>query len=387
MMSNRTFWIAWALGLLLLTAAVAAGISQWNLSRYSQVMADRLLLLAELRHGAVQSYFDTAAAELRFWSSSPALNQLQAQLGDAWRESDRPAIARGLRQRYIAANPHPAGERAELARAGDSAYDTLHAELHGMAREFVTERGYYDLFLIDGDGYIEYSVGKEDDFATSLSNGPYRETALAAVYQEARDNPGAIAISDIQRYAPSAEAPALFIATSLAGDTGGVLALQLPMDSLLEIMGYSGGMGDTGETYLVGQDHLMRSDSRFMATSTVLVQAVDTDTVRRALAGEQGVATTVDYRGVEVLSAFVPVTVGNQRWAILAEIDSAEIRTGAAAERPALAGILSLFYGLSLWSIWYSRGRELPNEIAADGGATGEAALDIGADVGGMGSP
>ncbi len=117
MMSNRTFWIAWALGLLLLTAAVAAGISQWNLSRYSQVMADRLLLLAELRHGAVQSYFDTAAAELRFWSSSPALNQLQAQLGDAWRESDRPAIARGLRQRYIAANPHPAGERAELARA------------------------------------------------------------------------------------------------------------------------------------------------------------------------------------------------------------------------------------------------------------------------------
>ncbi len=256
-----------------------------------------------------------------------------------------------------------------------------------MAREFVTERGYYDLFLIDGDGYIEYSVGKEDDFATSLSNGPYRETALAAVYQEARDNPGAIAISDIQRYAPSAEAPALFIATSLAGDTGGVMALQLPMDSLLEIMGYSGGMGDTGETYLVGQDHLMRSDSRFMATSTVLVQAVDTDTVRRALAGEQGVATTVDYRGVEVLSAFVPVTVGNQRWAILAEIDSAEIRTGAAAERPALAGILSLFYGLSLWSIWYSRGRELPNEIAADGGATGEAALDIGADVGGMGSP
>ena len=43
----------------------------------------------------------------------------------------------------------------------------------------------------------------------------------------------------------------------------------------------------------------------------------------------------------------------------MAEIDREEITTAAAAERPNITGILLFFYGLSLWTVWYWRGRHL----------------------------
>ena len=40
--------------------------------------------------------------------------------------------------------------------------------------------------------------------------------------------------------------------------------------------------------------------------------------------------------------------VGSSVWAVMAEIDKAEVIQGAATERPALAGVLLFFYGYVL---------------------------------------
>lgn len=390
MISNRRFWLRWALALALVTLAVAWGISQWHLSRYTRLIEDRLVLLGDLRSGAVQNYLTTASAELKFWSSSPGLLDLHQRLVQAWIVDDDEAHAQALRRVYIVDNPYPVGERAELLQADDSPYSLLHAEMHEMARRFVTERGYYDFFLIGMDGYIEYTVEKEDDFATNLVDGPFADTGLATVFHRAVERPEEVALSDLERYAPSSDAPALFMAIALQeadGGVTGVLAFQLPTDRFLEIMNYTSGMGETGETYLVGEDKLMRSNSRFFDTSTVLVQSVDSATVRLALAGQQGVQYTQDYRGVEVLSAYSSIEVGDNRWALMAEIDRAEVQQGAAGERPALAGILSLFYGLSLWSVWYWRGRTLPNAAQDVASLAPEGALQVADDAaGGLGA-
>lgn len=80
----------------------------------------------------------------------------------------------------------------------------------------------------------------------------------------------------------------------------------------------------TGEVYLVGEDRLMRSNSRFDETTSILDKKVDTDGVRRAFEGESGIDTVDDYRGTLALSAFAPVSFEGVNWAILAEIDEAE---------------------------------------------------------------
>ena len=366
MSEQSRFWIFWSLGLTVLVALGFYAVLQWNLKNYSQMVADRLLLLGELRRGAVQEYFATADAELRFWSTNDVMLDAQADLLEIW-NSD-PQLAVRVRQAYLEDNPHPLGFRLNLDDAGDgSPYSEFHARTHADARLFVTERGYYDFFLISPTGDVLYSVEKEADFATNLIEGPYRDTGLAAAFVQVKRNlrENIVAVTDMVPYEPSEGAPAIFMATALTSSAGeflGVIAVQLPTDGILGIMNYTSGMGETGETYLVGQDLLMRSDSRFTDHSTVLQQTVDTPTVERALAGEQGVDYVLDYRGVEVLSAHLPIDVGDTRWAVMAEIDGAEIKEGAARERPAMTGPLLFIYGLGLWSVWYWRGRTLPED-------------------------
>jgi methyl-accepting chemotaxis protein len=91
-------------------------------------------------------------------------------------------------------------------------------------------------------------------------------------------------------------------------------------------------MGETGETYLVGSDKLMRSDST-TDPDTHSVKAsfadpskgsVDTEASRDALAGNTGAEIITDYLGHSVLSAYTPVQFGDATWAMLAEISEDE---------------------------------------------------------------
>lgn len=361
------FWLGWAASLALMLAVLVWGFSQWNLRYYQEYIGDRLELLAQLRHGALEEYFATAEAELRFWSANLPLVEAMNELHGIWNEPASNVAADALRH-YVTENPNPPGYLLNLDKAEDGgSYSELHARVHPSARQFITRRNYYDFFLIGPEGDVYYSVEKESDYTTNLVTGKWRESGLAEVFVAAKRGAQGkrIVSSDMRRYGPSADAPAIFIATAMHNDKDefvGVLALQLPTDRILGIMAYTSGMGDSGETYLVGEDLLMRSDSRFEVESTVLSQQVNTPTAKLALQGEQGRAVITDYRGVEVLSAFTPLEVGNSRWAVMAEIDEAEIVAFAASQRPALSGVLALIYGLALWTVWYWQGRRLPDD-------------------------
>ena len=371
MMSPLRFWASSAALLAGLLAVAVWLLLHWNMSNFTQQIADRLLLLAELRRGAVQEYFSTAEAELRFWSSNADLLDAQAELVSLWQAGD---AAQQVQQSYIEDNPNPPGFYLNLDDAGDGTeYSALHSRLHEQARLFVTRRGYYDFFLIGPDGDIFYSVEKEPDFATNLVDGEWADSGLASAFREARQYRAArrIALSDMQAYEPSDGAPAIFMATAMHDSGGrflGVIAFQLPTDRILGIMNYTSGMGETGETYLVGSDKLMRSDSRFSEQSTVLQQRVESPGVQRALDGEEGMLYVSDYRGIEVMSVFIPLDIGEHRWAVMAEIDRDEVELGAARNRPSIAGALAFVYGLSLWSVWYWRNRRLPGEGEQGGG-------------------
>ncbi len=268
--------------------------------------------------------------------------------------------ARHLQYFYIAANPHPLGEKDGLVAAPDgSTYSEVHRRLHPQLQALANRFGFYDLLLVNASGEIVYSVFKEPDFATSLGDGPHRDSNLAEAVSSALDasSAGEPQLVDFTMYRPSFDAPAAFIAAPVADGSRriGVLAFQVPVAEIDHVMTggrnwRDDGLGETGETYLVGSDLLMRSNSRFFLEdpvgflaaqrsagvrsvdvdrieefgTTILLQAVRTEAVEAALSGSTDTRMITDYRGVPVLTSYAPLPIEGLRWAVLSEIDTEE---------------------------------------------------------------
>lgn len=162
---------------------------------------------------------------------------------------------------------------------------------------------------------------------------------------------------DFEAYEPSYGAPAAFIAAPIFAQSEfiGVLAIQLPVNGINNVMTGNqnwqrDGLGKTGETYLVGQDYLMRSISRFLIedrqkylqtlrslgvnqatvnrieqyNTSILEQKVLTEAAKQALVGKAGTQIVRDYRNIPVLSSYAPLQIDGLEWAIMSEIDLAE---------------------------------------------------------------
>ncbi|MGD8453229.1 MAG: methyl-accepting chemotaxis protein [Phycisphaerae bacterium] len=243
-----------------------------------------------------------------------------------------------LQHAYIRTNPNPLGSKHLMDRAPDeSSYSKVHGHVHPIVRNYLEKFGYYDIFLVDSEtGHVVYSVFKELDFGTSLIDGPYANTNFGEAFRAANaaTDGSTVILADYAQYAPSYEAPASFIASPIydGQEKVGVAVFQMPIDRLNAIMGERSGLGETGETYLVGPDQLMRSDSFLDPDRHSVVNSfrkpdqgkVDTTATRACLTGQSGAEVVIDYNGNPVLSAYCPIQVGNRTWGLLAEIDVAE---------------------------------------------------------------
>jgi methyl-accepting chemotaxis protein len=265
-----------------------------------------------------------------------------------------------LQQDYIALNKSSLGNKDELIKSNNnSAYDLLHREYHPALRKYLKTFGYYDIFIVEPDtGHVIYSVFKELDYGTSLITGPYKDSGLAQAFKQAMQlqNADDTVLIDFAPYMPSYNAAASFIASPIMrdGERLGVLIFQMPIDGINNIMTNDNawkdsGFGESGETYLVGGDDLLRSQSRFLienkegylaamknqaddltlakinASDTAIgLQKVDNASTKAANTGKSGIAYINDYRGEAVISAYTPIKVMGFDWVLLSEIDQKE---------------------------------------------------------------
>lgn len=234
--------------------------------------------------------------------------------GDAVVLAEHPLVVNGIGAFYEAYTKFGPESPEWLAVEEEYAPGLVHYE---------KEYGYYDLFLIHKDGDVIYTVEKESDFATNVRNGKYSDQNINDSYERGLKN---VNLVDFEAYAPSAGAAASFVSAPVSKDGSviGVVVLQIPLDKINEIMQEKAGMGESGETYLVGADRLMRSDSRFSTESTVLVQKIETYGVDAAFNGKSETTIFDDYRGIAVLSSYTKLDVEGMNWVLLAEIDEAE---------------------------------------------------------------
>lgn len=293
---------------------------------------EKLIALKETRKEQLGSYLGSIEEDLATVASNPytleALNAFEAGWNELGFRGEQTEI---LQKLYIEENPHPVGEKENLDYARDgSLYSDAHAKYHPWLRSFLRAREYYDVFLFDAQGNLLYTVFKELDYATNLNTGKWKDSDLGNAFRAARDGTqsGQKFFFDFKPYAPSHGAAASFISTPIIGknkNVEGVLVFQMPIGRINTIMQAAAGMGETGETYIVGSDFLMRSDSRFSGESTILKTKVDGPTTRAALEGNAGAKIVADYRGINVVSAYTPFEFHGAEWAILAEIDESEM--------------------------------------------------------------
>ena len=332
---------------LLAASAVAIGVISviFAQSALRDSAESKLTALADTRATSLSDYVSSIREDLGLL----AINDVTVK---ALAEFDRtyPLVGGGAtaRRLYVDDNPNK-GKLWDLMSATDgSEYSQAHAQFHPWFKTFAEKRGYYDVFLISRGGDVVYSYTKEPDFGTNLVNGQWKDSELAQVWRQVNDAHGqvAIAFSDFASYAPSNGVPASFIAAPVMQGSQylGAIVFQMPIGRINRIMQQAEGMGQSGETYIVGKDLLMRSDSRFLkeGESSILKQEVKTPTVEAALAGKAGAEEIQDYRGIWVLSAYKAIDFEGVKWAVIAEIDSDEVFAAVAETRNIIIAVAAV---------------------------------------------
>jgi len=294
-----------------------------NLKHKLMITFLSIALIPTIVVGLISSYISSSSLEKQAFSQLTAVREIKkSQVEDYFseRKGDIEILAETLKNTL-----------------DFSSLDTLKSSVdnkHDYFEKYIKTYGYYDLFIIDNVGEIFYTVTKEADYQTNLLSGDYNHSGLGTLYKKVSHSNN-FAMSDFSRYAPSNNEPAGFIALPFTSDNGIplVIALQLSIDKINTLMQQRAGMGDSGESYLVGSDLLMRSNSFLdpkghsviaSFAGTVKKNGVDTEAARLAVNGETGNKIITDYNGNPVLSAYTPINVNGIKWALLSEIDVAE---------------------------------------------------------------
>lgn len=266
------------------------------------------------------SVYEQASGALR----EQTLNSLEAvasikqqQLQSNWRSrhNQLQTLATNLSNNYAGLD--------QMALISASNYD------RPTFQSFIETYGYSDLKLISPEGKVFFSVMRGDDYQADLLSDEWSKRPQGQLAAEGLSK-GTAFIDDL-RVNPLNGEPTQFMVAPIGVDdeVNGLIMLELPLAPLNEVMQSRRGLGESGETYLVGEDGLLRSDSarfadRLVARAGSQGQLIEAEAVQRAIGGEQGRLLEPGLDGSDSLKAFVPVNFDGQRWALIAEMDVSE---------------------------------------------------------------
>ncbi len=239
-------------------------------------------------------------------------------------------------------------------------YRDLYVRIGQFFKDYLKVYNFRDLYLIcSKHGHVMYSVKKGPDLGTNLASGPYRDSGLARLWKQVVAT-GKFVLLDFSEYAPIGQ-PAAFMGTPIRGEDGelkAILALSLDGSQLERILSIGKKAGTSDETYIVGSDMLMRSNSHFNPRG-LLRQKVDTVAVREALDDKIGTAIITDYRGIEVLSSYSHMGLNEKfgldfEWVIITEVDAAEALAPMTALQNNILGLGGLLLVVALAAVFFA---------------------------------
>ncbi len=243
-----------------------------------------------------------------------------------------PTVRKGVEQ-LTSYHENKKGSPDSTFDVGSDLYQRIYSEISPLFRSFPDTHkselnGYDDFLLISAKtGHVMFSLGKLEDLGDNLNTGKLSQSGLAKVWQKvvSTEKP---ALADYSRYEPTKGVSA-FLGVPVKGADGkvsAVLVLRLGSEAVNAVFISSWELGKTAEVYVVGQDLIMRSQSRFVNDPTVLVKKVDTLPAREAVQDMEGAVVIENDQGQSLLSSYSHVGLNEDErlgadfdWGVLAE--------------------------------------------------------------------
>jgi len=227
------------------------------------------------------------------------------------------------------------------------------------------EFGFSNIYFVWKDVLSDSLIEISDNSDSSFLRNNHKAQRNKAWQYISQDAPSWVC--DFEQRFPGDTNPVVLVSApvkNIDNQLMGMISLDLPSESITNIIvkyTAESGFGNSGEAYLVGDDRLMRSNSRFLK-NTILKTKLTGIAVDKALNGESGKTKTTDYRNIQVYSSYSPVNIPGLKWAILSEIDYKEAMIPIAAMRNDIL-FLSIIFALFIFSISYILALTITNPI------------------------
>ncbi len=209
-------------------------------------------------------------------------------------------------------------------RAWTTQVESRQQDLINLARNYDY---IHDLFLIDKNGNILFTVNRESNLGTNLFSESYTKTRFARTAKTSLET-GQALFSDLEYNFPSSGLLSGFLIAPMRNkwnDTVGLFAIQIKLDRITEMM--SKNINSHSLThYLVGEDSLLRSPINKAKENGVLTQYIDTNQFKH----QQSQNTNIIFnytssRNQHVMGLQKAVNLPGVKWRLISEIDQDEV--------------------------------------------------------------
>ncbi|MFO0890908.1 MAG: methyl-accepting chemotaxis protein [Isosphaeraceae bacterium] len=225
------------------------------------------------------------------------------------------------------------------------------------AQNYLEAYGYKNLYLFDAAGRLLFRARSDLNLGDNLLTGPLKGTEMAEVFERSRMLLQS-EVSDYQVY-PGLSEPAVFIANPVLkeGAVIGVVILQIGNQELYRVFSDYTGLGTTGETVVAarkGDDVVfvapLRHDAEAAFRRRVRMGDRVATAMQRAVRGERGYGSAVDYRGEPVMASwsYLPAL----RWGLQVKQDQDEAYELIDQQRLASGLLLALTMASVAWVAW-----------------------------------
>ena len=342
--------------------AVSVGLAAFGFARAGLEEAGhtQLGILADSRSRAFDVAMQRSISDISVLASGSATRQALTDLTQMI--NALPEAIPGIREEFRVGAPEDEREAVVLDDLESLyAYAYRNAGFHPGFLSSLKNNGYGEIYLVNADGLIVYTVTKSADFLASLDD--VTGSGLADVIEQARAaDAGTTLVSDIKPYALNGDEPALFIARQVPGADAaagpiGTVVVRLDGTFFDALLSDREGLGETGETFLIDEHGTVLTNMPLAAAPTALSMTVDNEDLASAATREGGTETVrVTEDGVRNVSVARPVRLGGKSWAVFAEKSEAEVMTAVTSISFAMAVAMIVVLALAaVFGVIFSR--------------------------------